>query len=71
LTKFGVRKPFVFYVGGPDFRKNMIGLMRGFSAIPTELRRSYQLVIGYNATPEERQEILSRQRAPALTKALC
>jgi glycosyltransferase involved in cell wall biosynthesis len=58
LTKFGVRKPFVFYVGGPDFRKNMIGLMRGFSAIPTELRRSYQLVIGYNATPEERQEIL-------------
>ncbi len=41
----GVRPGFVFYTGGVDFRKNIEGLIEGYSRLPEELRVSHQLVI--------------------------
>ncbi|NDJ16285.1 glycosyltransferase [Myxacorys almedinensis] len=43
--KFGITKPFILYTGGEDWRKNIEGLVKGFSKLPTDLRNSYELVI--------------------------
>lgn len=40
-----ITKPFLFYVGGADWRKNVEGLITGFSLLPPSLRQHYQLVI--------------------------
>jgi glycosyltransferase involved in cell wall biosynthesis len=38
-------KPFIFYTGGADFRKNLPRLIKAYSLLGTNLKRSYQLVI--------------------------
>lgn len=40
-----LRQGFIFYAGGVDFRKNIEGLIHGYSKLPSELRASHQLVI--------------------------
>lgn len=37
--------PFLLYVGGEDHRKNLLGALAGYGALPRELRDAYQLVI--------------------------
>lgn len=43
--KFSISKKFILYTGGEDWRKNIEGLLVGFSKLPFNLRDSYQLVI--------------------------
>lgn len=43
--KFGIEKPYVLYVGGPDHRKNLAGAVQGFAALPPAVRERHQLVI--------------------------
>ncbi|MBR4628447.1 MAG: glycosyltransferase [Ruminococcus sp.] len=45
LGKFGVTKPFIMCTGGEDGRKNLDGLVRAYSLMPTDLRKKYQLVV--------------------------
>lgn len=45
LDKFGITKPFVMCTGGEDGRKNLDGLIRAYSLMPENIRRSYQLVV--------------------------
>lgn len=40
-----ITKPFLFYAGGDDWRKNVEGLITGFSLLPPAVRQQYQLVI--------------------------
>ena len=42
---FGITKPFVFYAGGGDPRKNLAALVRAFSSLASPLRDGHQLVI--------------------------
>lgn len=42
--KFGIKHPFVLYSGGADERKNLPRLIEAWSALPTELRHSHQLL---------------------------
>lgn len=45
LHKFGINRPFVFYLGGNDFRKNMDGALRAFASLPRHQIEQYQLVL--------------------------
>jgi glycosyltransferase involved in cell wall biosynthesis len=45
LKKFGINKPFIFYLGGNDFRKNMYGALEAFSLLPRSIIDKHQLVI--------------------------
>jgi glycosyltransferase involved in cell wall biosynthesis len=56
--------PFVFYVGGPDFRKNMIRLVEAFAAALPTLGTVHQLVLLCNADGEEAS--IARERARRL-----
>lgn len=44
LHSFGISRPFVLYIGGNDFRKNMDGALRIFSKLPKNIISSHQLV---------------------------
>ncbi|MBW4541511.1 MAG: glycosyltransferase [Myxacorys chilensis ATA2-1-KO14] len=54
--KFGITKPFILYTGGEDWRKNIEGLVKGFSKLPKEIRNSYELVIACKVS-----ELFSRE----------
>lgn len=45
LVPLGVLKPFVLTVGNADWRKNCIGAIEAFAALPEQLRKSHQLVL--------------------------
>jgi glycosyltransferase involved in cell wall biosynthesis len=44
-AKFGITGPFLLYVGGEDYRKNLTGAIAGFAALPRSVRDTHQLVI--------------------------
>jgi O-antigen biosynthesis alpha-1,2-mannosyltransferase len=43
--KFGLNRPFIFYTGGADERKNLPRLVQAFAALPTGLRAGHQLLL--------------------------
>ncbi len=43
--RIGMSRPFVMYTGGPDRRKNIDGLIRGWALLPSALRQSHQLAV--------------------------
>jgi glycosyltransferase involved in cell wall biosynthesis len=45
LNKFGISRPFVLYIGGNDFRKNMDGALCAFAKLPREISACHQLVL--------------------------
>lgn len=53
----GINRPFVMYTGGADPRKNIEGLMRAFSLLPTTVRDAHQLVL-VGKEPLERRDAL-------------
>ena len=56
--KFGIDGPFVLYVGGPDYRKNLAGAVAGFAALPPEVRSGFRLVIACSLPGDIRDETL-------------
>lgn len=42
--RIGIEKPFVFYCGGSDARKNLPRLISAYAALPGKLRRGHQLL---------------------------
>lgn len=45
LKKLGIDRPFVFYLGGHDFRKNITGALRAFAGMPRGISAGCQLVV--------------------------
>lgn len=45
MQRLGINRPFVFYLGNADFRKNMDGAVKIFASLPPELIKTYQLVL--------------------------
>lgn len=43
-ARIGLRKPFVLMVGNADWRKNCMGALRAFAALPSDVRSAHQLV---------------------------
>ena len=51
--RFDLDKPYILYVGGPDFRKNLDGALEAFANAKTRLDEAYRLVVVFGMTPEE------------------
>lgn len=45
LEQYHIKKPFILYTAGDDYRKNIHKAIEGFAAVPEEIRKSYQFVI--------------------------
>lgn len=56
-AKYGVREPFLLYVGGEDYRKNLTGALAGFGALPPAVRDKHQLVIACGLPDHIRAEV--------------
>lgn len=54
LAPYGIVRPFLFYVGGFDPRKNVERAIRAFAMLPAQLRRQYQFVLAGGADEAER-----------------
>jgi glycosyltransferase involved in cell wall biosynthesis len=57
LKTLGITKPFVFSVGGVDFRKNPWGLIEAFALLPADLRRGHQMVLTYGLQGPQREHV--------------
>jgi glycosyltransferase involved in cell wall biosynthesis len=66
LLDRGVTKPFFYYLGNVDWRKNVIGLVDVFSRLPEEIREGYQLVLTF----QENAWFLDRLRTRLQDRAL-
>ncbi|MFZ0219854.1 MAG: glycosyltransferase [Candidatus Aquirickettsiella sp.] len=42
---YGIKKEFIFYLGGLDFRKNINGLLTAYTILPSNIRKNFQLLI--------------------------
>ena len=45
LARHGVKRDFIMYTGGIDYRKNIEGLIEAYAKLPPQLRRQYQLAV--------------------------
>ena len=59
IEQFGIKNGYIFYVGAADSRKNLKRLIKAYTALPEELRSTYDLVFA-GAYSEEEKEILDK-----------
>jgi glycosyltransferase involved in cell wall biosynthesis len=52
--------PYLLYIGGPDFRKNLYGMLEAFSLATRDFTTPYQLVIVYDGQGEELRKLHER-----------
>ena len=45
MDKFGIKRPFVLYIGGNNFRKNMEGALSAFAQLSPQLIANHQFVV--------------------------
>lgn len=45
LARHGIRRDFIMYTGGIDYRKNIEGLIEAYALLPAAQRRQYQLAV--------------------------
>jgi glycosyltransferase involved in cell wall biosynthesis len=71
-ARLGVKKPFVMYTGGIDWRKNIEGLISAYAKLPERTRRKHQLLIvcAVEHEPRERLETLARSLGLAANEVL-
>ncbi|PSR17070.1 glycosyl transferase family 1 [filamentous cyanobacterium CCP3] len=62
--KYQLHRPFVMYTGGIDYRKNIEGLIRAFSLLPEDIKKSHQLAIVCSIQPASKSslELLAKQQ---------
>jgi glycosyltransferase involved in cell wall biosynthesis len=57
LARHGLRREFVMYTGGIDYRKNIEGLIEAYAKLPGQLRRQYQLAVVCSIRPPDRSRL--------------
>jgi len=45
LSEIGISRPFIMYIGGDNFRKNMIGALEAYANLPRSITQNHQLVL--------------------------
>jgi glycosyltransferase involved in cell wall biosynthesis len=63
---YGIKRPFVMYTGGIDWRKNIEGLIRSFAKLPEPLRSAHQLAIVCAIHADERVTLEKYAQAAGL-----
>lgn len=66
--RYGLSRPFVMYVGGEDYRKNIEGLIRAYSLLPLTLRAKYQLALTFSISDVELNNLKKFARTIGLGK---
>ena len=62
LGECGIERPFLFYTGGDDWRKNINGLIEAYARLAPALRDAHQLVIVCRLRPEALDAYRAQQR---------
>jgi glycosyltransferase involved in cell wall biosynthesis len=66
LDHLGIVKPFVFYCGGSDPRKNLDRLISAYAKLPTSLRETHQLLLVGTIPPQDINALLNHAAACGL-----
>ena len=63
MSRYGLRRDFVMYTGGIEWRKNVDGLIRAFAMLPEALRERHQLAVvcAIDAAAKHRLSSLARE----------
>ncbi|WP_422845474.1 glycosyltransferase family 4 protein [Acidovorax sp. M2(2025)] len=56
-ARLGLHRPFVMYTGGMDHRKNVLGLVHAYAALPPLIRAQHQLAIVCRLSPGQLNDI--------------
>lgn len=59
LHNLGISKPYAFYTGGSDDRKNLTRLVQAFAGLPDEVRDNYQLVFAGKIPPQHSNALIA------------
>ena len=57
LARHGIKREFIMYTGGIDYRKNIEGLIEAYALLPAALRRGYQLAVVCSVQPADRMRL--------------
>jgi len=57
LSRYGLRRPFVMYTGGIDYRKNIEGLIKAYSKLDNSLRQEHQLAVVCSIKQADRERL--------------
>jgi glycosyltransferase involved in cell wall biosynthesis len=60
--RLGLRRDFLLFVGGDDYRKNMPGALRAYAALPPEVRRAHDLVLTCHLDEAARSALTGQAR---------
>jgi glycosyltransferase involved in cell wall biosynthesis len=66
--KYKINKNFVLYTGGADLRKNISGLINGYSRLPDFIRKQHQLVITCAIEPEQLSDLVRYVKQTGLSE---
>jgi glycosyltransferase involved in cell wall biosynthesis len=61
MDNFGITRPFILYIGGNNFRKNMEGALSAYAQLPPQIIASHQFVVN-----DVGDEAIFRSKARAL-----
>lgn len=68
FDRLGIFKPFLLYTGNLDPHKNLEGAIKGFAAIPFEVRQEHQFVIVSRMDESNRRRLLKLCKSHGLAK---
>ena len=71
LAPYGIKRPFLFYAGGFDARKNVERAVRAFTLLPVELRNQYQFVLTGELAEADKNRLQAIAVQAALDKDVC
>ena len=57
LEHYGIKRSFILYTGGIDYRKNIEGLIRAYASLPKSLLEKHQLAVVCSIQPGSRKEL--------------
>lgn len=57
FERYGIKRSFIMYTGGIDYRKNIEGLIRAYARFPKALIEKHQLVVICSIQPASRKEL--------------
>lgn len=68
--RFGLQREFLLYVGAPDYRKNLLGAIHAFAALPTGCRATLDLAVVCRMKADERRSVEAAARRAGIASAL-
>lgn len=68
--RFDLRREFFLYVGAPDYRKNLLGAIHAFAALPAQCRATLDLAVVCRMKADERRSVEAAARRAGIASAL-